>query len=127
MNKMSAFVCYCIILIRHSFRCHLINDFAKRPEITLFVMKSDVEITFSKLEHYTICEWYSGREGTSDFGLPTSDFRLRTSDFRLQTSDFRLPTSVFRLPTSDFRLQTSDFRLQTSVQLSSSSYRQGKK
>ena len=25
---------------------------------------------------------YRGREGTSDFGLPTSDFRLQTSDFR---------------------------------------------
>ena len=64
---------------------------------------------------------------TSDFGLPTSDFRLPTSDFRLRTSDFGLQTSDFRLPTSDFGLPTSDFRLPTFVQLSSSSYRQGKK
>ena len=33
------------------------NEFAKRSEITVFVKKSDVQITFSKIEYYTICEW----------------------------------------------------------------------
>ena len=42
-------------LIRQGFRRHLINKFAKRSEIIVFVRKPGVQITFSKIEYYTIC------------------------------------------------------------------------